>query len=115
MDLGVAGSNPAASTNTLHTEDYSRLYLVILLLAFGQVALAQKPSSFRIGRLKYGEGGDWYVFPLEEPTLLKFISEHTNIRVEANFYPVKMSDNEMFSFPFLFLTGHGNVLFTKDD
>ena len=89
--------------------------LSLLLIALNQYALAQKSSAFRIGRLKYAGGGDWYVFPLEEPTLLKYISEHTDIDVDANFYPVNMSSNKMFTFPFLFLTGHGNVLFTKDD
>jgi hypothetical protein len=90
-------------------------YVIIFLLALSQAAVAQKSSAFRIGRLKYAGGGDWYVFPLEEPTLLKFIGSHTNINVDPNFYPVKMSDNEMFTFPFLFLTGHGNVLFTRGD
>jgi len=49
----------------------------------GDVASQMKKSesAFKIARLKYNGGGDWYNDPLEEPTLLQFVKEHTNIDV----------------------------------
>ncbi len=80
-----------------------------------QLSWAQSNSAFRIGRLHYGGAGDWYVFPLEEPTLLKFIEKNTDIDVDPGFNPVRISSDQFFSYSFLFLTGHGNVSFSEDD
>jgi hypothetical protein len=75
-------------------------------------AFSQKSSAFRIARLKYDGGGDWYNDPLEEPTLLKFVKDHTNIDVDPNYYYVDIMSDDIFSYPFLFMTGHGNIRFT---
>ncbi|MCL5021369.1 MAG: DUF4159 domain-containing protein, partial [Bacteroidetes bacterium] len=70
------------------------------------------PSAFRIARLQYDGGGDWYNGPLEEPTLLKFVKDFTKLDVSANYHFADINSDEIFSYPFLFLTGHGNIHFT---
>ncbi len=85
--------------------------LLTVLPASG--SFAGKSSAFRIARLHYGGGGDWYNGQLEEPTLLKFIRKHTDINVDPNFYPVNISSDDIFTYPFIFMTGHGNIRFTK--
>jgi len=71
-------------------------------------------SAFRIARLKYDGGGDWYNDPLEEPTLLKFVKDHTNIDVDPNYYYVDIMNDDIFTYSFIFLTGHGNIRFTDE-
>lgn len=68
-------------------------------------------SSFKIARLKYNGGGDWYNGPTEEPNLLRFIKEHTSIDVEPTYEFVEIMSDKLFTYPFLFMTGHGNVVF----
>lgn len=89
--------------------------LIIFSISVGIMsdAFCQKSSAFRIARLKYDGGGDWYNDPLEEPTLLKFVKDHTNIDVDPNYYYVDIISDDIFSYPFLFMTGHGNIRFTN--
>jgi len=89
--------------------------ILSIILGIAGDATAQKSSSFRIARLKYGGGGDWYNDPLEEPTLLQFVGSKPNIRVDPNYYYVNVSSDDIFSYPFLFMTGHGNIRFTGDE
>lgn len=89
--------------------------LAAVLLSFAVSILAQNDHAFQIARLKYGGGGDWYNDPSAEVNLLKFISQNTNLKVKAEYKFVDVSSEEIFSYPFLFLTGHGNVVFSKDE
>jgi len=73
------------------------------------------PSSFTIARLKYGGGGDWYWGSSAIPNMLKFLKENTNIPVDENEVRVSIMDKELFNYPFLFLTGHGNIKFSEEE
>ena len=70
------------------------------------------PSQVQIARLKYSGGGDWYNGPTEEVNLLQFIKENTNIDTHPEYTFVELSDDRIFSFPILFMTGHGNISFS---
>ena len=69
-------------------------------------------SQFRIARLKYSGGGDWYNDPNEEVNLLKFIHQNTGIDCDPRYEFVDLMSDKLFSYPFLFMTGHGNVAFS---
>ncbi|GAB6281306.1 MAG: DUF4159 domain-containing protein [Ignavibacterium sp.] len=70
-------------------------------------------QEFQIARLKYNGGGDWYNDPSAEVNLLKFIQRNTNIKVKPEYKFVDISTDEIFAFPFLFITGHGNIVFSE--
>jgi hypothetical protein len=89
-------------------------FLMLADLTFPIEGFSQKSSSFRIARLKYDGGGDWYNDPLEEPTLLKFVKDHTNIDADPNYYYVDIMTDDIFTYPFIFMTGHGNIQFTQE-
>lgn len=72
-------------------------------------------SQFRIARLKYEGGSDWYNDPSSEPNLLKFIRENTNIEVAPDYVWVDLASDDIFNYPFLFITGHGNVDFSESE
>ena len=86
-------------------------FLVFALNAF---IYAQNEGAFQIARLKYDGGGDWYNGQTEEPNLLNFVKEHTNIKVKPDYTFVDINSDAIFSYPFLFMTGHGSVLFTTE-
>ncbi len=88
---------------------------VAMFLLFSANLFGQNENAFQIARLKYNGGGDWYNDPSAEVNLLRFISQNTNLRVKAEYKFVDISSEEIFSYPFLFMTGHGNVVFSKDN
>lgn len=70
-------------------------------------------SAFKIARLKYSGGGDWYNDPQGEINLLKFITQNTLIDVNPNYEFVEITSDRFFTYPFIFLTGHGNITFSE--
>ena len=85
------------------------LCLCVVSVDFSQDA---PESQFRIARLKYSGGGDWYNGPTEEPNLLRFVRQYTNIDVDPEYTYVDLSSDKLFSYSFLFMTGHGNISFS---
>ncbi len=92
-----------------------RILILFLLTGFILSTFAQEQGTFTIARLKYNGGGDWYNDPSAEVNLLNFIKRNTNIKVDARYRFVEISSEEIFSYPFLFVTGHGNVVFSEDE
>ncbi|MBI1939252.1 MAG: DUF4159 domain-containing protein [Ignavibacteriales bacterium] len=86
--------------------------IFLLLIFFSQVIFSQSESGFKIARLKYNGGGDWYNDPSAEVNLLKFIAQNTNIKTEPAYEFVELSTGNIFAHPFLFMTGHGNIVFS---
>jgi hypothetical protein len=70
------------------------------------------PHAFRIGRLHYSGGGDWYWGNSALPNLLNFIKEQTGWPLDMEEKRLKIEDQELFAYPFLFVTGHGAIRFT---
>lgn len=91
------------------------LSLLIFSSFFAFIFPQQNEPVFKIGRLKYSGGGDWYNDPSAEVNLLRYVQSNTNIKVKAEYKFVEISSDEIFSFPFLFMTGHGNVVFSGDE
>ena len=87
------------------------LFLTILFItaAYAQLRIE---SQFRIARLKYDGGGDWYNDPSADVNLLKFVKENTKIDCDPRYEFVDLSGDRLFSYPFLFITGHGNITFS---
>lgn len=92
------------------------LLCILVLGVMHSFAISQPKhpaSQFRITRLKYSGGGDWYNDPSSEVNLLKFAKEHTGLDVNAEYEFTDISDDKFFSYPFVFMTGHGNINFSE--
>ena len=92
------------------------ILLIIILAsvpAFPQTERAA--SAFKIARLKYAGGGDWYNDPSAEVNLLTFIRQNTNIDVDPRYEYVDIGSENFFSYPFVFMTGHGNISFSENE
>ncbi|GIV60045.1 DUF4159 domain-containing protein [Rhodocaloribacter litoris] len=78
-------------------------------------AAAQQGSAIEIAALKYGGGGDWYQAQTPLPTFIAFVREQTMLEVAPRPAVVEPSSDKLFNYPFLVLSGHGNVSFTDDE
>lgn len=65
--------------------------------------------------LKYKGGGDWYSNPTALPNLVKFCNDNIDTNINENIQTVEASSIDIFQFPLLHMTGHGNVFFSEDD
>jgi hypothetical protein len=68
--------------------------------------------TLTIARLQYDGGGDWYANPSSLPNLLSVIRERTTLRVDRAEARVKLLDDRLWDYPFLHITGHGNIALT---
>jgi hypothetical protein len=68
-----------------------------------------------IAQVQYDGGGDWYANPSGLPNLLSFISERTGLAVSTRPARVRLTDPGLRSYPFLYLTGHGNIRLTESE
>ncbi len=74
-------------------------------------------SSFsqEIALLKYSGGGDWYANPTSLPNLIAFCNANINTRIKSKPSTVEPSNPDLLSYPFVHMTGHGNVVFSDAD
>ena len=77
--------------------------------------LQEPPAAFTIAQLHYGGGGDWYANPSSLPNLLTFLRDKTGMDVALDPARVEILDNDLFSYPYLYMTGHGNVRLSDDE
>ena len=88
------------------------LTVVILLLSWSFIS-AQ--TSVQIALLKYSGGGDWYANPTSLPNLIKFCNENLETQINPDYATVDVGSREIFNYPFVHMTGHGNVVFSSSD
>ena len=72
-------------------------------------------QPFSIARVKYHGGGDWYNDPSCIPNLCRFIKKNTKILINEKEAQVSLDKEELFSYPVLFLTGHGMISFSDKE
>ncbi|WP_341215435.1 DUF4159 domain-containing protein [uncultured Wocania sp.] len=65
--------------------------------------------------LKYKGGGDWYGNPTALPNLIKFCNNNINTKINPKPLTVEVGSSDIFQYPFLHMTGHGNVFFSEAD
>ena len=87
-------------------------YIIVMLAVLLVTPVNSQPkenSLIKLGRVKYSGGGDWYNDPSADVNLLAYIRTHTNIPVDPVYTFVDLASDNLFAFPILFLTGHGNM------
>jgi len=87
--------------------------LIIILLSLN-VALAQE-TTVKLGLLKYNGGGDWYANPTSLPNLIRFCNNNLYTNIDQEPETVEVGSPDLFDFPFVHMTGHGNVIFSESE
>jgi hypothetical protein len=72
-------------------------------------------AALTIGRVHYDGGGDWYANPSSLPNLLRAVRERTRLRTADRERVVRLGEPALAEVPYLYLTGHGNVVFAPEE
>jgi hypothetical protein len=72
-------------------------------------------TALTIGRVHYDGGGDWYADPSSLPNLLRAVRERTRLRTAERERVVRLTDPALWEVPYLYVTGHGNVLLQPEE
>lgn len=83
--------------------------IVILFCSFRPV------SSYKIAKLKYNGGGDWYANKTSLPNLIAFCNSQLGTQIAEEEEIVEVGSPELFMYPFVHMTGHGNVVFSAQE
>ncbi|HQP90689.1 MAG TPA: DUF4159 domain-containing protein [Bacteroidales bacterium] len=89
-----------------------QLLIIFLIFSFSLVSAQNKVYSVRIALLKYSGGGDWYANPTSLPNLAIFCNQTINTNIDPNIPEVEPGSQDIFNYPFIHMTGHGNVIFS---
>ncbi len=89
--------------------------LLFAMLCTAVPAPAQDQFSLRIARVKYDGGGDWYGDEQSLWGLLAFARRETLMDVAPREDVVELSSDKLYGYPYIYLTGHGNVRFSDDE
>ena len=92
----------------------SRMKRLTAIMAFLTLFVIQTMNSQEIAILKYGGGGDWYSNPTALPNLIAFCNQNIDTRIEPKPETVETGSEDIFSFPYVHMTGHGNVFFSDE-
>jgi hypothetical protein len=90
-------------------------HIVFVLWAFYAVGAAGQNTSVKIALLKYGGGGDWYSDPSALTNLIAFCNREMGTAIYPEYATVEVGSAEISNYPFVHLTGHGNVVFSESD
>lgn len=96
----------------LSMKKFSLFFVLLLSVCLSTFTFAQQPS-FQIAKLKYGGGGDWYANKTSLPNLIQFCNTNLNMNIAKEEAIVEVGSPEIFNYPFVHMTGHGNVAFTQ--
>lgn len=88
-----------------------------LLLFFFILLQAQSHAqeAFQIAVLQYKGGGDWYANPSAVPNLVDFCNRELDMNIATEVPYVEVGSSDLFNYPFVHMTGHGNVVFNQSD
>ncbi len=88
---------------------------ILFGLVVGLTRTEIQAQEFTIARLHYSGFGDWYSDPSSLPNLLEYIKINTPLSVYDRDIHVKITDEDFFEYPYLYLTGHGGLIFTDEE
>jgi hypothetical protein len=88
-----------------------RNWLFFFVLLIGASSFAQ--GTYQLAVLKYNGGGDYYANPTSLPNLISFCNQNLSTNISKDVPYVEAGSNDIFNFPFIHMTGHGNVVFSN--
>ena len=89
--------------------------IIIFTLLISSTSFSQT-SSYQIAVLKYNGGGDWYAnLETSLPNLISFCNKNLKTNINKEQAIVEIGNSEIFNYPFVHLTGHGNIILNADE
>lgn len=89
-------------------------FVAVFVLIAGMISSFIAPS-YKIAKMKYNGGGDWYANRTALPELISFCNKNLGTNFDKEDAIVEAGSAEIFNYPFVYLTGHGNIVFTDQE
>lgn len=93
----------------------AKLLVTIALLWAGLSETTLAQSGLKIAKLKYNGGGDWYANKTALPNLIAFCNTNLKTGLASEEEVVEVGSPELFLYPYVYMTGHGNVMFSDEE
>lgn len=90
-------------------------FTLALLFLCAAVAFGGGTATYQVAVLKYNGGGDWYGNPSSLPNLVRYCNENLGTRIDEDVPYVEVGSPDLFNYPFVHMTGHGNVVFSSSE
>lgn len=93
-------------------ETIFKIFIIVVVFALVPRWLFAQETKTKIALLKYKGGGDWYANPTSLPNLIKYCNINLKTNLAEEVVTVEPGSRDIFNYPFVHMTGHGNVVFT---
>lgn len=90
-----------------------KIHFITALVACVLLSSSTFQPSFKIAKLKYQGGGDWYANKTALPNLIAFCNKNIGLNLAPEEDVVEAGSTDLFLHPFVHMTGHGNVVFSS--
>ncbi len=88
-------------------------YIITILFFIPIILIGQE--TYQIAILKYNGGGDWYANPTSLSNLIRYSNKNIGTNIQKDPAIVEVGSIDIFNYPFLYMTGHGNVVFSNKE
>lgn len=92
-----------------------KIRITLCLIIFAGCAAVHAQLPIKIAKLKYSGGGDWYANKTSLPNLIKFANQEVGTFIAPEEDIVEVGSRDLFLYPYVYMTGHGNVVFSDAD
>ena len=96
-------------------KNWKSILTIFIVFAFSSFVSVNENTSLKIALLKYNGGGDWYANPTALPNLAEFCNIELGTSIDKEYATVEVGSAEIFNYPFIHMTGHGNVVFSDSE
>ena len=90
-------------------------FILFLILPIYTLTGFGQSYTYKIGLLKYNGGGDWYANPTALTNLIEFSNKEIETNIKPTYDEVEIGSNLLFNYPFVHLTGHGNIVLNQQE
>ncbi len=90
-------------------------FLTIVCVLMAACGATSAQVSLKIAKLKYNGGGDWYANKTALPNLIEFCNRELGMNLASDEDVVEVGSRDLFLYPYIYMTGHGNVVFSAEE
>ena len=90
-------------------------YIILITVIIMAFAESYSQNTYQVALLKYNGGGDWYANPTSLTNLVDFCNKNLKTNINSEYATVEVGSAEIFNYPYVDMTGHGNVIFNDQE
>ncbi len=88
---------------------------MVVFFLFTGIFFSFHAPTYKIAKMKYNGGGDWYANRTALPNLISFCNKNIGTNFDTEEAIVEAGSTDLFNYPFVYLTGHGNIVFSDQE